>query len=184
MHDADLSMTANWVKLERPEYVALQQFQCAAPWPKVPGGNRKLPHHPREHEWHAQRGLRNAAHVAKGDDEVWVLNDEGDWLAAMHLRVDRVSGAVDLCIESAGVSFTHRGEGCPSYGDSIMVEAETIALSTASPDDSLVLLTGWIHDENAASQRMALRNGMEPTSTRREPYQQWVKVLRGALLVE
>ena len=151
------------VLASKAEAVPLEQFDCAEPWPKAPGG-RRLPQHPRMWEHEAQRHVRNLRQIMRAGDRVLVGVDtsrEADITAAvLHLRFREEPGSRLIAVMEVGaVAMSHRSPHPPYVGDEIMAVAEREALAVVDERGCAGLaLVGFIHTRNNASMRMASRN--------------------------
>jgi hypothetical protein len=148
------------------ELTELTQFQCAQPWPKSPRG-RKLPLHPRQWEWDAQRHIRNLRNLMRNDDRVLIGVDQTSGpktsVAIVHLRFHQNDQALVVVVEVGAVAKAYRRTEPPYMGDQIMTitEAEARAAMADRGCNSLNL-GGFIHVKNNASMLMVSRNGWEP----------------------
>lgn len=74
-----------WDSISKAQSVELQSFTCTEGWPRTPHG-RKLPKHPCEWEWAAQRHVRNLGHHLRAGDSALVGRDQSGAIRAA-LRV-------------------------------------------------------------------------------------------------
>lgn len=152
-----------WEQLDKQQATELHSFTCTEDWPRTVGG-RKLPKHPREWEWAAQRHFRTLTQRLLGDQTLLVGRDDEQLIgAATHLSYETSGSLVAATIEAGAVSTHYRNLRDRYVGDEVMAIAEeaAIALSITLGASTLVL-QGFIHEKNAASMRMANRAGLEP----------------------
>jgi predicted NBD/HSP70 family sugar kinase len=173
----------DWQMLEDKKAAArLQGFQCTGLWPTTPGG-RRLPQHPRQWEWDAQRHVRNLSQLTRPGDRV-LIGVDGATAPAIDAAVTHLRFVVNVqklvaTVEVGAVAISHRSPDPPFLGDEIMDVALAEARTVLSDRGCTVgLLGGFIHVENNASMRMATRNGWEPLEDpTTEGYVRWGRPL-------
>ena len=166
----------DWEPISKREAIELQSFTCTDDWPRTPGG-RRLPTHPRQWEWEAQRHLRNLSQLLRDGDAALVGRDEERRIgAAVHLSYDKSGDLVVATIKAGAVSTRYRRLGDRFVGDEVLEVAKEEARARAlQVGASQLLLEGYIHRENRASMRMAERAGLEPQGLPTSAYQAWIR---------
>lgn len=97
-----------WDSISKAQSVELQSFTCTEDWPRTPHG-RKLPKHPCEWEWAAQRHVRNLGHHLRAGDSALVGRDESGAIgAALHLSYESKDDLVVVTIKVGAVCLSYR----------------------------------------------------------------------------
>lgn len=176
MTGVDLDPDLDWQRITTRRGAAiLREFTCTTDPPRTPGG-RRLPHD-RLWEWEAQRHLRQTSQLLQPGDLLLVGTRGTELIAAVHLKFDASDDLFEVFIAAGGVALSARGKG-GGIADQMLatIRAEGIARARALGCIHLVL-TGKIHRNNHASQRMVQRAGFEPYGLPSTDYQSWVVVI-------
>lgn len=176
----------DWVRIEKKEArQRLPGFECTVPWPETENG-RRVAKHPRRWEWDAQRHVRTLwQNLRPGDRALIGVDEDTIDAAVVHLAFEVPEPSLVVgWIQVGAVARTHRRNGPGAgalLGDDVLRVAvrETYEELAAGPYDRAVV-AGKIHIENAASMRMAARNGMEPQGDPTEEYVLWSRILADA----
>lgn len=157
----------------RSDRQLLQGFRCTRPSQRDQSGTR-LPH---ERPWEAE--VEGYLHALKppGRRENLIrlgFDDNGDLVSAV--AIEAVNPGVrketpEYFVAAVAVSLSQRGNGGKSADDAIADAIGQLGDRVRAAGGREFLLSGRIHQHNAASQAMAARNGMAPGRSRDgDPY--------------
>ncbi|MEV0291106.1 hypothetical protein AB0H36_43840 [Kribbella sp. NPDC050820] len=152
-----------WEQLDKHQATELQAFTCTDEWPRTAKG-RRLPKHPREWEWAAQRHFRTLAQRLQAGETLLVGRDDENAVgAAVHLSYEQHGVLLVATFEAGAVSTHFRNMRDRYVGDEIMAVGRAEAgIKAVDSGASTLVLQGCIHEQNRASMRMAARADWEP----------------------
>lgn len=166
---------------QRGDRPLLQAFRCTSPPELGPRGHRLQ--HARPWEAEVEGHFHDLKPPGRPENLIRLGFDNNDDLASI-IEVERLKpltpGAEpEYFVRAMAIAQAHRGHGGATADDAITDALRAVAHRVAADNGSSFIVSGRIHQHNAASQAMAARHGIEPAEPEPgDPYTRWRTQIR------